>query len=73
MQIEHLQDGNDRRRMIVDGQTVGWITKWYRADPVNQTGVKMFSAKPIGASVAMHDCDSYKSAEAYIIGYLDLR
>jgi len=63
MQIEHIQDGDDRRRMVVDGVTLGWITKWYKSD------IKMFAAKPIGLSVAKHDCETYKSAEAYILGY----
>lgn len=69
MQIEHIPDGDNRRRMVVDGVTLGWITKWYKSDSVNRTGIKMFSAKPIGLSVMKHDCETYKSAEAYILGY----
>ena len=70
MKIEHILDGNDnRRRMVVEGKTLGWITKWYKSDAVNKTGIKMFSAKPIGLSAVKHDCETYKSAEAYILGY----
>ena len=69
MQIKHIQDGDNRRRVVVDGKTIGWITKWYKSDAVNKTGIKMFSAKPIGISVVKHDCETYKSAEAYILGY----
>ncbi len=68
--IEYVLDGSDnRRRMVVDGRTLGWITKWYKSDAVNKTGIKMFSAKPIGSAPARHDCESHKSAEAYILGY----
>lgn len=69
MQIEHIQDGDNRRRMVFNGQTLGWITTWYKSDAVNKTGIKMFSAKPIGLSAVKHDCETYKSAEAYILGY----
>ncbi len=67
--IEHKQDGNNRRRMVVNGVTLGWITKWYKRDSLNHTGIKMYSAKPIGLSAVRHDCETYKSAEAYILGY----
>ncbi len=70
-EIRHIQDGDNRRRMVIDGNTVGWITKWHKRDVVNNTGIPMFSAKPIGLSVAKHDCETFRSAEAYILGYFE--
>ncbi len=68
MKIEHILDGSDnRRRIVVDGATIGWITKWYETDKVNQTGIKRFAAKPLGACPARVNCDSMSSAEAYLL------
>lgn len=67
--VEHINDGDNRRRLVLNGQTLGWITKWHERDAVNDTGVPRFYAKPIGASVA-HNCESYSSAVAYIRNYL---
>lgn len=69
--IVSIKDGNNRYRLCVDGITYGWITKWHKSSYVNKTGIKMFSAKPIGLSTPKHDCDTYDQAKAYILGYFN--
>ncbi len=67
--IKHILDGNDdTHKMTVDGRTVGWIVKWYRRDALNNTGIKMFRANPLGGVPAKNDCPTYRSAEAYLLG-----
>lgn len=64
-----INDGDNRRRVTLHGSTIGWITKWHQRDKVNDTGVPRFSAKPLGVGIARHDCRTYASAVAYLVGY----
>lgn len=70
MNIKSINDGDNRRRVTLDGNTIGWITKWYERDEVNNTGVPRYSAKPIGLGVARHNCETYSSALAYLRCYV---
>jgi hypothetical protein len=56
--IEHIQDGRNRLRVVINGKTLGWIYK----------GNEVFTARPIGLSQP-HTCKSIASADAYILGY----
>ena len=67
--ITSILDGDNRRRVMLNGKTIGWVTKWYERDRLNGTGIPRFSAKPIGLSVPRHSCETYSSAVAYILGY----
>jgi hypothetical protein len=70
-EIQSVLDGDGRYRVVRDGVILGWITKWYETDAVNKTGIKRFSAKPMGLGMARHDCETYSSALGYLVGYHD--
>lgn len=71
--IELIRDGDTRYRVVTDKLlTIGWIEVWHMTDEVNRTGIKRFSARPVGASVAKHDCESSSSAVAYIKNYMGI-
>ena len=69
--IESIRDGDNRYRVVREGATIGWVTKWYERDALNNTGIKRFHAKPIGLSVSRTNCETYASAIAYIVNYID--
>jgi hypothetical protein len=69
--VEGIRDGDDRYRVVRNGSTIGFITKWYERDSLRSTGIKRFHAKPIGCSIARPNCETYSSAVAYIIAYID--
>lgn len=71
MDIELVKDGIDRYRLVVNGQTLGWIHKWYKREALNETGVKLYRAKPIGLAEDRYDCPTLESAKAYILGYFE--
>jgi hypothetical protein len=65
-------DGSDDRYRISKGDRIlGWVTRWYKSDRVNATGIKMFSAKPLGPGIARHECETFSSATAYLEGYAE--
>jgi len=68
--IDSIRDGDNRYRVVRDGATLGHVTVWYQRHRVNSTGVKRFRSKPLGAAPP-HDCDTYSSAIAYMVGYVD--
>ncbi len=68
LKVEHILDGDNRRRVVFKGITLGWITKWYQRDALNETGIKRFLANPIGSGQRL-DCETYQSAVAFILGY----
>lgn len=68
---EAILDGDDRYRIRIDGHVVGWVTKWYLRDAVNSTGIKRFSAKPMGLGIARHECETFSSAVAYLRGHAE--
>lgn len=57
----------DRQQVVDGGEIVGWVTVWHDRKALNETGVKMFSAKPVGPHPARHDYKTRDSAENYIL------
>ena len=63
--IERILDEEGKQRIVVDGKTFGWITKWYKSKKVNETGIKMFLAESV--IYGKKSFETYKKAEDYIL------